>query len=347
MAKIKLSLLTIIFGYVILNYSIIDRKSIGMIMEKELISVIVPCYNEADALKYFFEEIDKVIAKMPEYDFEAIYVDDGSKDATLEILRERASADKLTRYVSFSRNFGKEAGMLAGLKAAKGDFAVIMDADLQDPPSLLPEMMALLKEKKCDSVATRRGTRKGEPPIRSFFAKCFYGIVNKISKVKLISGARDYRLMSRRMVDAVLSMTEYNRFSKGIFEWVGFKTEWITYDNIERVAGQTKWSFWGLFKYSIECIVAFSTAPLAISSLCGVLMFMLSIVGALAIVIRKMIDSYSSVDGWVSIICAILFVGGLQLLCIGVLGQYLSKTYMETKRRPDFIVAETEEDLKD
>lgn len=313
-------------------------------MSKKLISVIVPCYNEAEALPFFFEELQKVIAQMPDYDFEAIYVDDGSKDATLEIVRARAAVDPVTRYVSFSRNFGKEAGMLAGLRAAKGDYAVIMDADLQDPPSLLPEMMTLLKEKKCDSVATRRGNRKGEPPIRSFFAKCFYGLINRISKVKMVPGARDYRLMTRRMVDAVLSLSEYNRFSKGIFEWVGFKTEWISYSNIERVAGKTKWSFWGLFKYSLECIVAFSTAPLALSSLCGFFMFIASIVGALAIIIRKIIDSSSSVGGWASTICLILFVGGLQLLCIGILGQYLSKTYMETKRRPDYIVAETEED---
>ena len=312
-------------------------------MKKELISVIVPCYNESEALSFFFDELDRVVLSMSDYDFEAIYVDDGSKDTTLDILRDRAKIDNKTRYVSFSRNFGKEAGMLAGLRAAKGDYAVIMDADLQDPPSLLPQMMSLLKEKKVDSVATRRGNRKGEPPVRSFFAKCFYGIVNKISKVKLVPGARDYRLMSRRMVDAVLSLCEYNRFSKGIFEWVGFKTEWITYENIERVAGKTKWSFWGLFKYSIECIVAFSTAPLAISSFCGVLMFVLSVIGALAIIIRKIIDSSSAVGGWASTICVILFVGGIQLLCIGVLGQYLSKTYMETKRRPDYIVAETEE----
>lgn len=313
-------------------------------MKKELISVVVPCYNEAEALDFFFKALDAVVADMPDYDFEAIYIDDGSKDATLEIIRNRAQNDKKTRYVSFSRNFGKEAGMLAGLRAAKGDYAVIMDADLQDPPSLLPEMMKLLKEKKVDSVATRRGNRKGEPPVRSLFAKCFYGIVNKISKVKLVPGARDYRLMSRRMVNAVLSLCEYNRFSKGIFEWVGFKTEWISYQNIERVAGKTKWSFWGLFKYSMECIVAFSTAPLAISSLCGIVMFLVSIIGALAIIIRKIIDSSSAVGGWASTVCVILFVGGLQLLCIGVLGQYLSKTYMETKRRPDYIVAETEED---
>jgi len=317
-----------------------------VIMNKKLISVIVPCYNEAEALPYFFEELDKVIVQMQDYDFEAIYVNDGSKDATLDILRARASVDSRTRYVSFSRNFGKEAGMLAGLRSAKGDYAAIMDADLQDPPSLLPEMMKILQEKKCDSVATRRGDRKGEPPIRSFFANCFYKLVNKISDVKLTPAARDYRLMSRRMVDAVLSLSEYNRFTKGFFEWVGFKTEWITYENIERVAGKTKWSFWGLFRYSLDCIVAFSTAPLAISSLSGIVMFMLSIFGALAIIIRKIVDSGSSVSGWASMICVLLFVGGLQLLCIGVLGQYLSKTYMETKRRPNYIVSETEEDNK-
>lgn len=312
-------------------------------MSKKLISVVVPCYNEAEALPYFFEELDKVVAVMPDYDFEAIYVDDGSKDATLEILRKQAAIDPKTRYVSFSRNFGKEAGMLAGLRATKGDYAVIMDADLQDPPSLLPEMMALLIEKNVDSVATKRGDRKGEPPVRSFFANCFYGLINKISKVKMVPGARDYRLMTRRMVDSVLSLSEYNRFSKGIFSWVGYKTEWISYSNIERVAGTTKWSFWGLFKYSIECIVAFSTAPLALSSLCGIAMFGLSILGALIIIIRKLLDYSSSANGWASLICVILFAAGIQLFCIGILGQYLSKTYLETKKRPDFIVAETEE----
>jgi len=314
-------------------------------MSKPMISVIVPCYNEAEALPFFFEELDKVISSMEDYDFEAIYIDDGSKDGTLEVLRKRATQDKKSRYVSFSRNFGKEAGMLAGLKESKGDFVCIMDADLQDPPSLLPEMIKIIKEKKCDSVATRRGNRKGEPPVRSFFANCFYKLVNKLSKVEFVPSARDYRLMSRRMVDAVLSLSEYNRFSKGIFSWVGFKTEWISYENVERVAGKTKWSFWSLFKYSLDCIVAFSTTPLALSSLCGFVMFFLSILGALLIIIRKIVDSGSSINGWASIVCVVLFVGGLQLLCIGILGQYLSKTYMETKRRPLYIVAETEQDI--
>ncbi len=313
-------------------------------MSKQLISVLVPCYNEESALPFFFEEIDKVIGIMTDYDFEVIYTDDGSRDKTLEVLRERSKVDSHTRYLSFSRNFGKEAAMLAGLRNAKGDYVCIMDADLQDPPSLLPEMMSLLKEKKVDSVATRRGNRKGEPPIRSFFANCFYGIINRISKVKFVPGARDYRLMSRRMVDAILSMSEYNRFSKGIFEWVGFKTEWISYSNIERVAGNTKWSFWGLFKYSLECIIAFSTTPLSIASVSGFAMAALSVIGALAIIIRKIIDASSSVSGWASLVCIILFVSGLQLLCMGILGQYLAKTYLETKQRPDYIIAETEKD---
>ena len=314
-------------------------------MKRELISVIVPCYNEAEALPYFFEELDKVVASMPDYDFEAIYVNDGSKDDTLSIARERARIDSKTRYVSFSRNFGKEAAMLAGLRSAKGDYAVIMDADLQDPPSLLPQMLEILESGEYDSVATRRVTREGEPPIRSFFARMFYKIINKISKVKFVPAARDYRLMSRRMLDAVLSMSEYNRFSKGIFEWVGFKTEWISYSNIERVAGTTKWSFWGLFRYSLDCILAFSTAPLHISSFVGVGMCGVSIIGALAILIRKLVSSASAVSGWASITCMILFVGGIQLFCIGVLGQYLAKTYLETKNRPDYIVAETEDDI--
>lgn len=315
-------------------------------MLKKLISVIVPCYNEAEALPYFFEELDKVVSSMPEYDFEAIYIDDGSKDSTLSVVRERAKIDNKTKYISFSRNFGKEAGMLAGLKASTGDFVCIMDADLQDPPSLLPQMMDIIVEKGCDSVATRRGNRKGEPPVRSFFAKCFYKIMNKISKVEFVSGARDYRLMSRRMVDAVISLSEYNRFSKGIFSWVGFKTEWISFSNVERVAGNTKWSFWSLFKYSVDCIIAFSTVPLAISSCAGFIMSLLSVLGALAIIIRKIVDSSSSVSGWASLVCIILFVSGIQLLCMGILGQYLSKTYMETKHRPDYIIAETEKDLE-
>lgn len=317
------------------------------VMSKQLISVIVPCFNEAEALPYFFEELNKTVSAMPEFDFESIYVDDGSKDATLEILRSHANENKSARYISFSRNFGKESAMLAGMRAAKGDFAVIMDADLQDPPSLLPEMMKLLSENGCDSVATRRGNRKGEPLLRSIFARCFYGIINRISKVKFVSGARDYRLMTRRMLDSVLSLCEYNRFSKGIFEWVGYKTEWISYANVKRVAGKTKWSFSKLFGYSMECIVAFSTAPLAISSFMGFLFFIFSIIGALYIIIRKIADASSAVSGWASLTVIILFISGIQLLCVGILGQYLAKTYLETKRRPDYIIAETENKTED
>lgn len=314
----------------------------GNAMDRKKISLIVPCYNESEALPFFFAEIDRVMSAMTEYDFEEIYVDDGSSDGTLSLLRERAASDPSARYVSFSRNFGKESAMLAGLRTATGDYVAILDADLQDPPSMLPEMLRIINEKGVDSVATRRVTRKGEPPIRSFFAKCFYKIVNRISKVKLVPGARDFRLMTRRMADAVLSLCEYNRFSKGIFEWVGFKTEWLPFENVERVAGKTKWSFWGLFKYSVECILAFSTVPLAISSFAGFLMFIGSIVGALVIIIRKIIDTRSAVSGWASLACIILFVCGIQLLCIGILGQYLSKTYLESKHRPLYIISETE-----
>ncbi|MBO4500895.1 MAG: glycosyltransferase family 2 protein [Clostridia bacterium] len=316
-------------------------------MSKQLISVIVPCFNEAEALPYFFEELNKTVSAMDSFDFEEIYVDDGSSDQTLPVLREHAAGSANARYISFSRNFGKESAMLAGMRAAKGDFAVIMDADLQDPPSLLPDMMKLLEEKGCDSVATRRGNRKGEPIMRSIFARCFYGIINRISKVKFVSGARDYRLMTRRMLDSVLSLCEYNRFSKGIFEWVGYKTEWISYANIKRVAGKTKWSFSKLFGYSMECIVAFSTAPLAISSFIGFLLFVISIIGALYIIIRKIVDASSAVSGWASLTVIILFISGIQLLCVGILGQYLAKTYLETKRRPDYIIAETEKKTED
>ena len=316
-------------------------------MSKQLISVIVPCFNEEQALPYFFEELNKTVAEMPDFDFESIYVDDGSDDNTLSVLREHADADKTARYISFSRNFGKESAMLAGMRAARGDYAVIMDADLQDPPSLLPEMMRLLREKGVDSVATRRGNRKGEPLLRSIFARTFYGIINRISKVKFVSGARDFRLMTRRMLDSVLSLCEYNRFSKGIFEWVGYNTEWLSYANIKRVAGKTKWSFRSLFGYSMECIVAFSTAPLSISSFMGFLFFILSIIGSLYIIIRKIVDSSSAVSGWASLAVIVLFVSGIQLLCVGILGQYLAKTYLETKRRPDYIIAETENDKKE
>jgi glycosyltransferase involved in cell wall biosynthesis len=312
----------------------------------ELISVMVPCYNEEESLPLFRDEILRVMSLMPEYAFEVIFADDGSKDGTLRLLREYAAADERFRYVSFTRNFGKEAAMYALLQASKGDYVVYMDADLQDPPSLLPRMMALLKEKGVDSIGTRRSSRKGEPPIRSFFANMFYKMINRISNVRLVPAARDYRLMSRRMADSILSLCEYNRFSKGIFEWVGYDTEWISYENIERSAGKTKFSFWKLFKYSLECIIAFSTAPLAIASVMGFVFCLAAFVGILVVIIRALLG-VDSAFGWASMMCVILFVGGVMEFSIGILGGDLSKTYLESKRRPIYLSKETESDLKE
>ena len=317
-----------------------------MAQNKKLISAIVPCYNEEEAIPFFYEEVTRVAAQMTSVDFEFIFIDDGSSDRTLEVLREYAQKDKRVRYVSFSRNFGKESAMYAGLEASKGDYVAIMDADLQDPPSLLPEMLGYIENEGYDSVSTRRSNRKGEPPIRSLFARIFYGIINKISKVKMTPGARDFSLMKRKVVDAILSLPEYNRFTKGIFNWVGFKVKWLSYDNIQRVAGKTKWSFWKLFKYSIECIVAFSTAPLALASFFGFLFCFVALVGILVIVIRHL-AGVASAAGWASTLCVVLFVGGVQLFCTGILGTYISKTYLETKSRPLYITAETEKDLEE
>ncbi len=313
---------------------------------KPRISVMVPCYNEEESLPLFRAEICRVMELMPQYAFEVILVDDGSRDGTLGLMRQAASEDERFRYVSFTRNFGKEAAMYAALQVSRGDYVVYMDADLQDPPALLPQMMEKLEQDETlDSVGTRRSSRKGEPPIRSFFANLFYRMINRISDVRLIPAARDYRLMTRRMADSVLSLCEYNRFSKGIFEWVGYRTEWISYENIERSAGKTKFSFWKLFKYSLECIVAFSTAPLAIASVMGVLFCFASFVGILVIIIRALLG-VSSAFGWPSMMCVILFVGGMLELSIGILGEYLSKAYLETKRRPIYLARETEEDLR-
>ncbi|MBQ6182654.1 MAG: glycosyltransferase family 2 protein [Clostridia bacterium] len=317
-----------------------------MAQNKKLISAIVPCYNEEEAIPFFYEEITRVAAQMESVDFEFIFIDDGSSDKTLEVLREYAQKDARVRYVSFSRNFGKEAAMYAGLEASKGDYVAIMDADLQDPPSLLPEMLGYIENEGYDSVSTRRSNRKGEPPIRSLFARIFYGIINKISKVKMTPGARDFSLMKRRVVDAILSLPEYNRFTKGIFNWVGFKVKWLSYDNIQRVAGKTKWSFWKLFKYSIECIVAFSTAPLALASFFGFLFCFIALIGILVIIIRHF-AGVASAAGCASTLCVVLFVGGVQLFCTGILGTYISKTYLETKSRPLYITAETEKDLEE
>ncbi len=312
---------------------------------KKLISAIVPCYNEEEAIPFFYKEITRVAEEMKNVDFEFLFVDDGSKDNTLGVLRELAKSDKRVRYISFSRNFGKESAMYAGLENAKGDYVSIMDADLQDPPSLLPEMLNAIENEGYDSVATRRKTRKGEPIIRSFFANMFYKIVNKISKVKMVPAARDFSLMKRKVVDAILALPEYNRFTKGIFNWVGFKVKWLSYDNIQRVAGKTKWSFWKLFKYSIECIVAFSTAPLSLAVFFGFFFCLLSIIGIIIVIIRDLVG-VASAAGWPSMICVVLFVGGIQLFCTGILGTYLSKTYLETKKRPMYFTAETEEDIK-
>jgi len=311
-----------------------------------LLSVIVPCYNEEESVALFYRELTKndPFFKEKEIELELLYIDDGSKDGTVREVKKLIEQDSRVHIVSFSRNFGKEAAMFAGLEKSKGDYVVMMDVDLQDPPSLLPEMYRILKEEPYDSVATRRSTRKGEPKIRSFLSKEFYNVINKISKTEIVSGARDYRLMSRKMTDAVLSMAEYNRFSKGIFSWVGFKTKWIDYKNVERVAGTTKWNFWGLLKYSIEGIVGFSTAPLLMAAGLGLVFCVLAFVGIIIVVVRALMFG-DPTSGWPSLVCIILLCSGVQLLCTGIAGEYLAKTYLETKHRPIYIAAETEEDL--
>lgn len=316
-----------------------------MTKKKELLTVITPCYNEEQAIPYFYEEIIKIAKQMKETDFEFLFINDGSKDKTLEKLKFLAKKDKRVRYISFSRNFGKEAAMMAGLENAQGDYVTLMDADLQDPPAMLPEMFKILKEEDYDCVGTRRVTRKGEPPIRSFFARMFYKLINKMSKVEMVDGARDYRLMTRQMVDSIISLQEYNRYSKGLFSFVGYNTKWIEYENVERVAGETKWSFWKLFKYAIEGIVAFTTAPLTLSTLLGIILFILALVFIVIIFIKTIVFG-DPVSGWPSLACIILFCSGVQLFCLGIMGEYLSKTYLETKKRPIYIVKETEKDLK-
>lgn len=305
----------------------------------EIISIIVPCYNEQESLAYFYDEIVSVMNKMEEYSFEIIGVSDGSKDNTQLILKEISQRDNRVKYIVFSRNFGKEAAIYAGLEKSSGDYVAIMDADLQDPPYLLPEMMEEIKN-GYDSVATRRVTRKGEPKIRSFFASKFYQIMNKISNTDIVDGARDYRLMTRQFVNSILELSEYNRFSKGLFGWVGYETKWIEFENVERVAGETKWSFWKLLLYSIEGIVAFSTAPLAIAAIMGVVFCIIAFIFIILIIIRTSIFG-DPVSGWPSTICIMLLLGGIQLLCVGILGEYLAKTYLETKHRPIYICKET------
>ena len=304
------------------------------------LSIVVPCYNEEAALPLFYQEVCRVAGEMAPVEFEFLFVDDGSRDGTLPLLRQLAARDARVRFLSFSRNFGKEAGMLAGLQHAKGDFVALMDADLQDPPALLPELYRAVTEEGYDCAATCRTTRQGEPPIRFFFAKLFYKIINRISDADIVDGARDYRLMRRSVVDAILSLGEYNRFSKGIFGWVGFRTKWVPYENVERAAGETKWSFWKLLLYSLEGIVAFSTAPLAIASVLGALLCFGSAV-AIVVVVCKTLLFGDPVGGWPSMMCVLLFFSGVQLFCTGILGQYLAKTYLETKRRPVYLVRET------
>lgn len=310
---------------------------------KKSITLIVPCYNEEAALPMFYDAVCSVAQELERYDITLLLVNDGSKDRTLSIMRELAQKDERVKYLSFSRNFGKEAAMYAGFCNAKGDYVAVMDADMQDPPFLLPQMLEILETQEYDSVATRRVSRDGEPPIRSFFARMFYRIINRISDADIVDGARDFRLMKREMVDAIVAMCEYNRFSKGIFGWIGFKTKWLPYKNVERVAGETKWSFWGLFKYSIDGIVNFSQAPLSIASLMGLFLTAVSFAAIVFIVVRRLIFG-DPVAGWASTACIILFMGGLQLLCMGIMGQYLAKTYLEVKHRPHYIIAETNDE---
>ena len=310
-----------------------------------LLSLVVPCYNEEQALPLFYVETKKVLDGMS-CSYEMILVNDGSKDQTLSVMKKLAEKDPSVRYLSFSRNFGKEAAMYAGFCNAHGDYVAVMDADLQDPPALLPQMVELLESGEYDSVATRRVSRKGEPPIRSWFARKFYKLINKISDADVVDGARDFRLMRREMVESIIAMDEYNRFSKGIFGWVGFRTYWLPYENVERVAGETKWSFWKLFKYAIDGIINFSQTPLSISSWFGMGMTGFSFLMLLVIILRKLIFG-DPVAGWASTACIIIFVGGIQLFCLGIMGQYISKIFRETKKRPIYIVAESNLDKKD
>lgn len=304
------------------------------------ITVAVPCYNEEPVLDLFYSAITAVAKEFPDTEFEFLFIDDGSRDNTLGKVQSFAQRDSRVKYISFSRNFGKEAGIYAGLENATGDYVVIMDADLQDPPSLLPEMYRAIIEEGYDSVGSRRVTRKGEPPLRSFFARLFYKIINKISDADIVDGARDYQMMNRKVVDAILSMGEYNRFSKGIFGWIGYRKKWLEYENIERAAGETKWSFWSLMLYAIQGIIAFSTAPLVLSSVLGLLCCVLALVMIVVIIIRTLAFG-DPTAGWPSLVCIILLLSGIQMLGIGILGQYLAKTYLETKRRPIYLVAQT------
>ncbi len=313
--------------------------------KKELLSVVVSCYNEEESIPLFYKEICRVAKEMEYIDFEFIFVNDGSRDKTLEVVGKLNKKDKRVRYVSFSRNFGKEAAMYAGLVASRGDYVTLMDADLQDPPSMLEEMYRLIVDEGYDCVGTRRVTRKGEPPIRSFFARQFYKIINKLSDIEMVDGARDYRLMTRQVIDSIVSMSEYNRYSKGLFSFVGYKTKWLEYENVERVAGETKWSFWKLFIYAVDGITAFSTKPLVISAFVGFTFCIISFIMILVIIIKTLMFG-EVVGGWPSLVCIIFMVSGIQLFCMGIIGQYLAKTYLETKNRPIYIVKESSDDVE-
>ena len=306
----------------------------------KLCSCIVPCFNEEKVIPIYYDEMQKVMKQEENIEFEIIFVDDGSKDGTLEIMRKLSEQDPKVHYISFSRNFGKEAALYAGLERAKGDYVITMDVDLQDPPYLIPKMIRCIEEENYDSVATRRVTRKGEPPIRSFFARCFYRLINRLSKTEIVDGARDYRIMTRQMVDAILSMGEYNRFTKGIFGWVGYETKWLEYENIERKKGETKWSFFKLLAYSIDGIVAFSTAPVRFAAWLGIAFCMLAFLFILVIIGRTLVFG-DPVAGWPSLVCIILMLSGIQLFCLGLMGEYLSKTYLEVKKRPIYLCKET------
>ena len=310
------------------------------------VNLIVPCYNEAEALPLLKDELNKVIQTLDQYTFEILLINDGSTDTTLSVMKEICDTDSHYKYISFSRNFGKEAAMYAGFCNSDGDYAAIMDADMQDPPALLPDMLHCLEPEDYDSVATRRVSRIGEPKIRSFFARNFYKLINKISDADVVDGARDFRLMKREMVDSIVAMCEYNRFSKGIFGWIGFKTKWLEYENVNRIAGETKWSFWGLFKYAVDGIINFSETPMSLASGLGIFLTIFSFLMVIFIIIRKEIFG-DPVAGWPSLACIIIFIAGLQFLCMGIMGKYIAKTYLEVKNRPHYIVSETNKDHVD
>ena len=308
-------------------------------MEKERLTLVVPAYNEEEAIPIFYKEAKKVEEKLPQVEVEYLFIDDGSSDATLDVLRRLSEEDGMVHYVSFSRNFGKESAIYAGLQKASGEYVAIMDADLQDPPALLPQMLLGIMEEGYDCVGSRRVSRKGEPPVRSFFARLFYKIMNKMSHTEVVDGARDFQMMNRKVVEAILGMGEYNRFSKGIFGWIGFKKKWMEYENIERVAGETKWSFWSLLLYALDGIVAFSTFPLVLVSILG-LVFCVAAFSAIVFIIVRTLVFGDPTSGWPSMVCIIMLVSGVQLLCMGIIGQYMAKTYLETKKRPLYLVEE-------